>query len=221
VSRPTAGISEPSHPGPSGYQATGHEAGTPENPLKITDPRTMRALAHPARIAILQRLAIEGPATATECAEVAGLSPSACSYHLRALAGHGFVEEDQASAADGRHRPWRARVITFSFGDEPGQPGTVRAAGRLPKESLLAHIEEIRAQYLDRLADYPSEWCAAAGMTQDVLHVTAEELATLRSEMQDLLGRYRRLDRAERPPGAQRVHAVLEFLPGFEPGSDR
>jgi DNA-binding transcriptional ArsR family regulator len=181
----------------------------------------MRALAHPARIAILQHLGIEGPATATECAEVAGLSPSACSYHLRALAGHGFVEEDLASAADGRHRPWRARVIAFSFGDEPGEPSTVRAAGRLLRESLQAHIEEIRAEYLDRQADYPPEWSAAAGMTQDVVHVTADELASLRSELHDLLGRYRRLDRAERPPGAQRVHAVLEFLPWFEPGSGR
>jgi len=25
------------------------------------------------------------PATATECADIAGMSPSACSYHLRAL----------------------------------------------------------------------------------------------------------------------------------------
>src|SRR5713226_3824820 len=62
------------------------EPGSAENPLLITDPRAMRALAHPARIAILQHLVVDGPATATECAEIAGLSPSACSYHLRALA---------------------------------------------------------------------------------------------------------------------------------------
>lgn len=60
--------------------------GTPENPLRLDNPRMMRALAHPARIAILQHLGLDGPATATECAAVVGLSPSACSYHLRALA---------------------------------------------------------------------------------------------------------------------------------------
>jgi DNA-binding transcriptional ArsR family regulator len=80
---------------------------TPKRDLKLTDPRLMRALAHPARIAIWQYLGLEGPATATECAEVVGMSPSACSYHLRALAGYGFAEEDPASAADGRQRPWR------------------------------------------------------------------------------------------------------------------
>jgi hypothetical protein len=51
----------------------------PSKPAVVTDPRKIRALAHPARIAILRRLAFEGPATATECASVTGLSPSACS----------------------------------------------------------------------------------------------------------------------------------------------
>jgi hypothetical protein len=60
---------------------------------RLTDPGAVRALAHPGRYAILERLQLEGPATATECAQVAGLTPSACSYHLRLLARHGFVED--------------------------------------------------------------------------------------------------------------------------------
>src|ERR1022692_3219839 len=39
------------------------EPGSPELPLRLTDPRKLRALAHPARIAILQHLALDGPAT--------------------------------------------------------------------------------------------------------------------------------------------------------------
>lgn len=130
--------------------------GTPQSPVEITDPRAMRALAHPARLAILQHLALEGPATATECAEAAGLSPSACSYHLRALAGHGFVEEDRSSAADGRHRPWKARVVSMTIGRGPGQPAAARTAGRLLTESLQARIEEVRTQYLNHETDYPA-----------------------------------------------------------------
>jgi DNA-binding transcriptional ArsR family regulator len=181
----------------------------------------MRALAHPARIAILQHLQIEGPATATECAEVARLSPSACSYHLRALASHGLVEEDLSSAADGRHRPWRARAIMFSFSDDPDQPTAVRAAGQMLKQSIEAHIEEIRDQYRDRHDDYPAEWSAACGLTQDVVHITPDELTSLRTELQALLGPYRRLDPAERPSGAQRVLALQEFVPWFDPDGDR
>src|ERR1700689_73839 len=113
-------------------------AGTAGNPLKLTDPRMMRALAHQARIAIWEYLGLRGPATATECAEVAGLSPSACSYHLRALARYGFVEEDLASAVDGRQRPWRARIIVFEMADKPGQPAAVRLASRMLVENIRA-----------------------------------------------------------------------------------
>ena len=107
------------------------ERGTPGNPAELTDPKTMRALAHPARIAIWAHLGLHGPATATECAEIAGLSPSACSYHLRTLARYGFVEEDPDSAADGRERPWRARMLAFSIDDVPGTPAVTRVASRL------------------------------------------------------------------------------------------
>jgi DNA-binding transcriptional ArsR family regulator len=198
-------------------EAAAAAPGTPENPLRITDPRAMRALAHPARIAILQHLVLDGPATATECAAVAGLSPSACSYHLRALARHGFVAEDPASAADGRHRPWRARVVAITFGQDPGQPDAVRTAGRLLAESLQARVEEIRAQYLDRQSEYPPEWRDAARMSQDVVHVTVDELTAVRAELQAVLARYRRLDPAGRPAGTRRVHALIDVVPWFDP----
>ena len=94
----------------------------PGNPVEITDPRMMRALAHQARIAIWTHLGLHGPATATEVAGIAGLSPSACSYHLRTLARYGFVEEDRTVAADGRERPWRARLLAFTMQDRPDTP---------------------------------------------------------------------------------------------------
>ena len=76
--------------------------------LELTDPKVIRALAHPARMTILSRLLDDGPATATECAEVVGQSPSACSYHLRQLAAFGFIEPVESD--DGRERRWQAAV---------------------------------------------------------------------------------------------------------------
>src|SRR6201998_3025713 len=101
--------------------------GIPGKSIKLTDPETMRALAHPARISLWQHLLLEGPATATECAPVAALSPSACSYHLRQLARYGFVQQDQAAAANGRERPWRAVVSSTTIEDLEG-PGAEMAA---------------------------------------------------------------------------------------------
>jgi DNA-binding transcriptional ArsR family regulator len=213
----------PPEPGtaPAPSEPVPAKPGTPENPLRITDPLAMRALAHPARIAILQHLVLDGPATATECAEVAGLSPSACSYHLRALARHGFVGEDPASAADGRHRPWRASVVAISFGEDPDQPDAVQAAGRLLAASMQARIGEVRARYLERESEYSPEWRDASGMHQDVLHVTAQELAAVRAEFAALLSGYRRLNRADRPAGTRRVHAVLDMVPWFDPEDEQ
>jgi DNA-binding transcriptional ArsR family regulator len=194
------------------------EPGSPANPTAITDPKALRALAHPARIAILQHLALDGPATATECAELAGLSPSACSYHLRALARYGFVEEEPSEAADRRHRPWRAKLIALSIGEDPDQPEPLRTAGRLVLESVRARIDQLRAEYLDRETDLPADWQRAAGLHSDVLHVTPGELAQLRDSIEALISDYRRLAPAERPAGTRRVAAVLDFIPWFDLG---
>lgn len=192
-------------------------AGTPANPLLLADPRMMRAFAHPARMAILQYLVLDGPATATECAQAAGLSPSACSYHLRTLAAHGFVAEDLSATADRRQRPWRAKITAVSWDDDPSQPTAVRAAGQLLSDIIDTRLGQIRAGYRARKEEYPADWQAGCGQLHDVLHVTADELPALREEILAVLGKYRRLDRSERPGQARRVHAVFEMLPWFDP----
>ena len=75
----------------------------PTENIRISDPRALKALAHPARNKILERLQVYGPATATDCAAVAGMSPSACSYHLRMLERYGFGHAARTLAA-GRFR---------------------------------------------------------------------------------------------------------------------
>jgi predicted ArsR family transcriptional regulator len=201
-------------PGESSPAATG----SPGNPLLLTDPRVMRALAHPARMEIWQHIGLEGPATATECAEMVGLSPSACSYHLRTLAKYGFVEEDTAHSADGRERRWRAKISAINV---PSAPGTVaqRDAARLLTESIHASAEELRESYHDRQSEYPDDWQAALGTNYDIVHATPEELETLKQRLIELFGEYRRLSPDERPPGTRRVLVTLDLTPWFPPPS--
>jgi DNA-binding transcriptional ArsR family regulator len=201
------------------FKSTDERPGSAENadePVEISDPRALRALAHPGRLTILEHLIIEGPATATECAEVAGLSPSACSYHLRALAKHGFVEEDPAGGADGRQRPWRAKMVAIKISSH-GRPEAVKAAGRLLVERVQERFAEVRAEYLDREDEYPADWQEAAGSTEDVLHVTPDELEHLQEQIRVMLTGYRRLGRRPRPEGARRVLVMLDFTPWFPP----
>jgi len=197
------------------------EPGVPGNLVELTDPKMMRALAHQARIAIWMHLGLNGPATATECAEIAGLSPSACSYHLRTLARYGFVEEDPASAADGRERPWRARLLAFNLGEGPGMPAATRVASRLLVENMRAAAEEIRVQYLARQPEYPAGWQAAVGELFSVAHVTPEELDQMRARVLEVMAPYVRLDPASRPAGALPVRITLDLFPWFGPEEAR
>ena len=193
------------------------EPGTPGNPVELTDPRMMRALAHQARIAIWTHLGMHGPATATECAQIAGLSPSACSYHLRTLARYGFVEEDPQSAADGRERPWRARLLAFNMSSGPDAPPATQVASQLLVENMRAAAEEIRVRYLARRSEYPADWQTAAGEVFSVAHVTPGELDQMRSEVLEVMARYIRLDAASRSSGALPVRIMLDLFPWFGP----
>lgn len=190
--------------------------GSPENPITLTDPRMMRALAHPARITIWAYLGMHGPATATECADIAGLSPSACSYHLRALARYGIVEEDPDSAADGRQRPWRVKMVAFHISTVEANPA-VKLAGRFLAENIRTATEENRARYLDRQEEYPVGWQEAIGEHNDVAHVTPAELDALKKRITKLIAPYRRLDPAERPPGTLPVQFTIDTYPWFGP----
>ena len=85
------------------------------------DAQGMRALAHPVRLAILERLQRHGPSTATALAPEVGASPSVTSWHLRHLARHALVR-DSDHPGTGRERWWEASARGFRFtpGTRPG-----------------------------------------------------------------------------------------------------
>ena len=82
--------------------------------LIISDPRAVRAMANPLRMVAVDELyRRQGPATATELAELVGLSPSAMSYHLRAVESTGLIRRGESS--DGRERPWMPAAPSYSL----------------------------------------------------------------------------------------------------------
>jgi DNA-binding transcriptional ArsR family regulator len=182
--------------------------------MTITDPQVMRALAHPARLAIMEELGTSGAAlTATEAAEVAGLSPSATSYHLRALARYGLVEE-APSRGDARERVWRSTVHSWQV--DPGvavDPETQAAEGALVDAYLSREVDRIRG-WLARVADEPPEWASVALMSESTLLLTAEELATFNAELMRLIEPYKRRHRIANPPeGARTVAVTYKAVP--------
>jgi DNA-binding transcriptional ArsR family regulator len=178
-----------------------------ERPREITDPRAMRAMAHPVRLALMEALSDAGSLTATEAAERVGESPSNCSFHLRQLAKYGFVEE--AEGGKGRQRPWRVVHTGMRFTDVQEDPDTALAAGALARvfhERWLgrARVGMERRQYL------PEEWRRVTGSDEMTLYVTPDEMKQLNDELLDLVLRYRERisDRSKRPEGSERVEMV-------------
>ncbi len=144
-------------------------------PGSILDTAVMRAMAHPARLALLEHLRNGGPATATECAGVVGLSPSATSYHLRALARAGLVEA-APGRGDGRERLWRITAGRYEVTGVADLAPEGREALRALLESLLAWDDVRIRRYLSQLDAEPPEWQDAAFFMDSTLQVTAEEL---------------------------------------------
>ncbi|WP_446217881.1 ArsR/SmtB family transcription factor [Micromonospora sp. IBHARD004] len=189
------------------------EARPEQRRVTISDPQVMRALAHPARLAIMEHLSsLEGGATATECAEIAGLSPSATSYHLRALAKFGLIEP-APSRGDARERVWRA--FSPSYYIEPGRSAgsDARAAERALVEAHTARDAQRTFDWLDRAAGEPAEWYDAARLSDTLLLLTAEELAALNEAVHELLAPYRRRIRRDPPAGARPVAVQYRALP--------
>jgi DNA-binding transcriptional ArsR family regulator len=181
---------------------------------KITDARTMRALAHPVRIALLEELFLGGGAlTATELGERIGESPTTCSFHLRQLAKYGFVEE--AGGGKGRARPWRLTSLSISFSNTHDDPATELAANVLSRLVHERQIDRYRA-WIETRANYPRAWRDAADDTEYVFYVTPAELKALNQELLDLLlpkYRERLTDPATRPAGSAPVELLTFSFP--------
>jgi DNA-binding transcriptional ArsR family regulator len=165
----------------------------PRDQLEITDPRAMRALAHPVRLDLLAALS-DGPLTATQCAERVGQSPQSCSYHLRTLAGYGFVEP--AEAANGKERPWRkvARGLRWSAGSNA-------EAARALAGTFLARDFQLLQAYLAS----PSEAWPDPMYAQAVLRLTPAEGEQLSTAIFELLEPYFANVRADAPSDAVEV----------------
>jgi DNA-binding transcriptional ArsR family regulator len=183
-----------------------------ERPAASRDTVIMRALAHPARLALLARLSHDGPATATECSQSVGLSPSAVSYHLRALARAGLVEAAPGSG-DGRERRWRRTAERWSVGGIAGQGHEAAQAMRALLENLLALDDSRARQYLARFSGEPADWQDAAFFMDTALLVTADELSGLNAALMELTAPYREVARPDRPGGARVVSFTVRAFP--------
>ncbi|MFI5711344.1 winged helix-turn-helix domain-containing protein [Kribbella sp. NPDC051620] len=176
----------------------------------LTDPRAIRALAHPARQRIIDELYSGRVLTATECAEIAGLTPSATSYHLRALERWGILERAEGST-DGRERPWQAPAASLVISSQS------TGAGRLASQAMMrSNIDRVMEQFEELPGDDP--WDGVSAMNRSRLWLTKAETEQLDKDLMEVVNRYRRgRSAANHPAGTRQVSTLIAIVPTGKP----
>lgn len=183
--------------------------------LNLADPKAMRAMAHPVRMALMELLAVAPTLTATQASEALGESPANCAFHLRTLAKYGFVRE--AGGGKGRERPW-TRVHRSINLDTAGQADyQAELAARTLSEAYGERmLERVRYAYTNDV--WPQGWEQAVISSDSVRFLTAEEAIGISQEIRAIIDRYegRRGDPGSRPAGALPVQVAHYIFPMAE-----
>lgn len=184
--------------------------------VRITDPLAIRALAHPARMTVIDALyARRTSMTSTQLATMTGLSPSAMSYHLRSLERFGLVRR-ATTPGDGREQPWirAARSLTVT-----PKAGDVSRATRAATGALIATAMErdqigiLAAQERKARGDSSVPLDAATGFSRRTLIVTVKEAQKLSRAFNELLEPFLEEHRSVVPAGAGRINWSSAVVP--------
>lgn len=174
--------------------------------MQVTDPRAMRAMAHPLRLDLIELLGTVGPSTAAECARRLGSTQASCSYHLRLLAKYGFVEQAEPSG-DARERPWRLTDVEQSWSG--------RGAATEQLERVFVQREADRILGWHATSEPRPEWRDAGFVGGATLPLTPEEAVAVRDGLAAVIEPYvaRLADRSGWPDGYRFVRILLAGTP--------
>lgn len=180
-----------------------------ERTRHLQDPRELRALAHPARLAIMEQLSAYRELTATQLAELIDESPSNCSWHLRKLAEHGFVEP--AGEVPGRRKPWRLTESRITFGDVNAPEVSGTASASLTRMWLERNLDA----FLDAQQRVPLElgrsWAEVVTSKQEIVWLTPAQLRELTETIARLVSEYDQPDSGDQDRDADARPCSLAF----------
>jgi DNA-binding transcriptional ArsR family regulator len=172
----------------------------------VVESDEIRALAHPLRLDLLGYLMSAGPATASTCARAIGDTPSNCSYHLRVLARHDLVVDEEST--DGRERPWRALITGLEVPDD-GTDSVASAYSAL----ALQRDQRLARDFLAKRARLDPAWHAAAGHATYGLRISPAEMAALGQRLDALIRPYIAATRDDAPADAAIVQVGIQAIP--------
>lgn len=175
-------------------------------PRVLSDIEALKALAHPLRQQMLNRLQRRGSATSADLAVEFDVDRGAASYHLRQLERFGFIEEDSGRSA-GRRRYWRAVPQDMRLPDTRADTEEAAVAYEIGRQWLERSERDLHAYLSDR--DAYGEFAGAAQHSYGGTALTAEELAQFSEEYIAFLKRWHR----EPAPGRRHITVLFHAFP--------
>jgi Helix-turn-helix domain len=195
------------------------DQGSPSS-VRLSDPRALRAYAHPTRMTLVALLRRDGPQTATQAAKAIGESVASCSFHLRQMAKYGLVEH--AEGGRGREKPWRATAMLTDWDPAGSRDPVAAGAAQALQLALAEQYFELTARWLRAMPGETAEWQEAAQFGDTLVPLTAPELRELGERIHDLVRPYlERLEDPSRRPARSRPVALLHLaFPALIAGHD-
>lgn len=186
-------------------------------PVRYVDARSLRGLAHPLRVRMLELLKLDGPATSTQLADRLGENTGTVSWHLRNLAEHGFIEEETGRGTK-RERWWRVvpetQVLnTTQFRDNPDT-----------NSALSVYLHQLVQGYYDRMTryiteDWPARWRDVGTFSEWThLRLNPAQLDALNQELAEVVARHTPAPDAPPDSDALPVTVQLQSFPRRERG---
>jgi predicted ArsR family transcriptional regulator len=183
-------------------------------PRPMSDPRILRAIAHPTRGRILDELGASGPMRAADVGEALGIPANQASFHLRQLAKYGVIEPAPEAARDNRDRVWKLpdeRGFRLDVEDIETQPGG---------KAAVAVFRQNKAAWAHRLVDEVFTFNKRrkdtfTAIVDQSMKLSKDEAAEFMGEVDDVLSRW-----ADKTRGRSRDRRTYVFYSMLQPYPD-
>jgi predicted ArsR family transcriptional regulator len=139
----------------------------------------------------------EGSTTATALAQRLGLNTGATSYHLRQLAQHGFIVDDE-ERGNGRDRWWRAaHASTRTSLEAYPDPADKEALDAYLQTVVVVYTQTLQ-QAVEERSTLPDEWRNASTLSDWRCRLNPEQAERLINAVSDLIEEFEEAE--ELPP---------------------
>jgi predicted ArsR family transcriptional regulator len=180
------------------------------DPRPMSDPRVLRAIAHPTRGRILDELGATGPMRAADVGEALDIPANQASFHLRQLAKYGVIQPAPEAARDKRDRVWKLadeRGFRLDVQDIEKQPGG-KAAVSVFRQNKAAWAHRL----VDEVFSFTQRKDSFSAIVDQTMKLTKDEAAEFMGEVDEVLATW-----ADKTRGRSRDRRTYVFYSMVQP----